>query len=955
MTTRKKNIYIIIFSILLGVILIGGTYAALTGLTVTNAAYSGTTACFDIEYDITNDDGSSPITGTLFPSSNPQGGLSGKVTMSIADDCDTEGIGTINLNVVNATKTLLQKVDEHCEDKTTLKTLTSYTTASACNKTNTKWVTDGTALKYAVYTDIYKEPISTGYVNKNGTIAIYDDFELTHTPTEYYIYIWLDGEISDNSYANASFNGTVTATVAQVTPSVIEKPVLDGGMIPVTIDNDGTVKTVLSTDSSWYDYDNQEWANVVLVKENETDGLVFDGVDDGVELKNVSISSMDAFSFEVDFKLDNIPSTSSTVYSIFTNTESGGFGIDVTYNNMYWGVYDAGVSTYVTVNTTNVEANKRYLVTGIYNNGTISLYINGQFIGSTNTTGSLKDPVNGESIYLGCNPIDDACGGYYLDGTIYSARFYEKALTEEEITSNYNKNIVKTDLLFNYDFSADRRAVYRSNGDINILEDEILAYYTWIPRYKYKMPTKCSSIPEADRNMEDYPECYAPYTMSDTDKANLIAYYEGEDQCDGSAEAISEATALVEYALETGRLNDGYAWYYGTSIVSWVEAYNNGEINDCGVIGEEITLIPSSFNENATFTETPVEIDIAFESASSPMSNGDAINTYRTHPAFWWDDDGDGKVDNGETIAGIWVGKFETSADPSSTCYSSASAANCDIATISTRILPNVSSIRYQRISTQVAIAQLLNSSDNIYGLSNTNTNAHMMKNSEWGAVAYLSHSKYGANTEIRINNNSNYTTGCGASDTSISPSTACNIPYNSTSTPQSTTGNITGIFDMSGGTWESVSGNYGGMVGDSGFTTITANNYYDIYSSNQFTSDNNSNILLCTLDTCGGHALLETKAWYNGVSNFITSNSPWFIRGGVYYYGTSAGIFTSSACSGEASNGATWRSVIIVEKESSVYTVSYDANGGTGSPSSQTKTYGQTLTLSSTMPTRED
>ncbi|MBO5420426.1 MAG: InlB B-repeat-containing protein [Clostridia bacterium] len=34
-------------------------------------------------------------------------------------------------------------------------------------------------------------------------------------------------------------------------------------------------------------------------------------------------------------------------------------------------------------------------------------------------------------------------------------------------------------------------------------------------------------------------------------------------------------------------------------------------------------------------------------------------------------------------------------------------------------------------------------------------------------------------------------------------------------------------------------------------------------------------------------------------------------------------------------------------------YTISYDANGGSGAPSSQTKTYGQTITLSTTKPTR--
>ena len=35
-----------------------------------------------------------------------------------------------------------------------------------------------------------------------------------------------------------------------------------------------------------------------------------------------------------------------------------------------------------------------------------------------------------------------------------------------------------------------------------------------------------------------------------------------------------------------------------------------------------------------------------------------------------------------------------------------------------------------------------------------------MLKNSEWGAVAYLSHSKYGANREVYINNSSGLYTG---------------------------------------------------------------------------------------------------------------------------------------------------------------------------------------------------
>ena len=42
------------------------------------------------------------------------------------------------------------------------------------------------------------------------------------------------------------------------------------------------------------------------------------------------------------------------------------------------------------------------------------------------------------------------------------------------------------------------------------------------------------------------------------------------------------------------------------------------------------------------------------------------------------------------------------------------------------------------------------------------------MKNSEWGAVAYLAHSQYGRNGhEITINNSSNFITGNAANEIS--------------------------------------------------------------------------------------------------------------------------------------------------------------------------------------------
>ena len=67
-----------------------------------------------------------------------------------------------------------------------------------------------------------------------------------------------------------------------------------------------------------------------------------------------------------------------------------------------------------------------------------------------------------------------------------------------------------------------------------------------------------------------------------------------------------------------------------------------------------------------------------------------------------------------------------------------------------------------------------MNDNDNIYGFTD-NDDIHMIKNREWGALAYLSHSKYGKNSMIEVNRNSEYKTGCGPVSLGSTTSGACN------------------------------------------------------------------------------------------------------------------------------------------------------------------------------------
>src|SRR5574344_1012975 len=142
----------------------------------------------------------------------------------------------------------------------------------------------------------------------------------------------------------------------------------------------------------------------------------------------------------------------------------------------------------------------------------------------------------------------------------------------------------------------------------------------------------------------------------------------------------------------------------------------------------------------------PQAISITFEDAATTKSAGTTNGTWLTHPAFTF----------GTTeLNGIWVGKFENSGS-----------------TTNLTIKPNVSSLR------STTVGDLFNATRNQeltyaanYGILSTQIDTHMMKNMEWGAVAYLTSSIYGRYTdtstcitsgcEVWINNNSSFTTGC--------------------------------------------------------------------------------------------------------------------------------------------------------------------------------------------------
>ena len=321
-------------------------------------------------------------------------------------------------------------------------------------------------------------------------------------------------------------------------------------------------------------------------------------------------------------------------------------------------------------------------------------------------------------------------------------------------------------------------------------------------------------------------------------------------------------------------------------------------------------------------------------------------------------------------------------------------------------------SMNYVNNKEAFALCSVLNEDNNVYGLS-SDTDSHLMKNSEWGAAAYLGKSKYGLNTDdIYINNvnmNSGAESGATANDkkdgngkyenpylgvyaiTGVESSKSANEDFVLISSIEqvndadkrksanikvwnevdggksSTTGNVYGIFDMSGGLGErtadyitnkttsnhtaygnsynaytSATKNKKAFVTDEKGNLLNASSKYatmyayspdekaGTYSSDDYTAASilNYNYAKGLQSATNGSkvnrviygsAIFETStagtsnsSWYNDCSYFPSLNTPFFIRGGIWSGGSGAGLFYFSRFDGAAISYHGFRAVLV-------------------------------------------
>ncbi|HCC07944.1 MAG TPA: hypothetical protein DEP72_07315 [Clostridiales bacterium] len=278
------------------------------------------------------------------------------------------------------------------------------------------------------------------------------------------------------------------------------------------------------------------------------------------------------------------------------------------------------------------------------------------------------------------------------------------------------------------------------------------------------------------------------------------------------------------------------------------------------------------------------------------LNASNANTPYKVHPAFNF---------GGAQLTGIWVAKYEASSNGGLV-----------------QVKPGIASwrtISVDAIHTACRAMQTTNSAT--YGISSDTAvvDTHMMKNSEWGAVAYLTEAIRDRD-EIGINDNVSYYTG--------GSSTVATVYTSVTNKEMSTTGNAYGIYDLNGGAWEYVASyvaNGNGNLATYGNSLVTAAvKYKDALTLSPVNTDlgqsGNYTYTGTTLLQTDGMALHEVMSSYLGTStfqgyadyqDFPYSTYPFFVRGGRYGDGAGAGAFAGSDIVGSAVSLVSFRPVL--------------------------------------------
>jgi prepilin-type N-terminal cleavage/methylation domain-containing protein len=444
-----------------------------------------------------------------------------------------------------------------------------------------------------------------------------------------------------------------------------------------------------------------------------------------------------------------------------------------------------------------------------------------------------------------------------------------KAVDLDKADSGFNINRVYTVTNGAISPHLEVKGSVNGTGTIKLDEDGnvqlILEYDLWCATKEYESKTvvirSAPCIPNSDTSGAN-----SPWLLS-----NMIPVRWDGTKWVKADRRNPAATPWYSYGQTAGTRNWANAVLVGETGTYSRDYYESDAAIDREVVAADILAhlvwIPR-FNYAIPSGAGARAISINFEEGVPNAATGNGVGTsFKTHPAFTFGD---------KELTGFWFGKFETTGTLTNMT-----------------ILPSIASLRSNALINVYQSVNELALPDNVYGFITSRVDMRITKNTEWGAVTYLTNSLYGKNATLWKNPSTTYLTGCAGTTATASGAAGCSHYYTSANGQQaSTTGNIYGIYDMAGGAFDFVMGNYLDVPSQSGINMLPNIKYY-----NKYTTTNASTA--CNNQICLGHSLSETSGWYSGTTNFLTYTNPWMLRGNV------SNINTASQFAFDNYNGA--------------------------------------------------
>jgi hypothetical protein len=204
----------------------------------------------------------------------------------------------------------------------------------------------------------------------------------------------------------------------------------------------GSVISYPTTGTTWYDITGNNY-NVTLnngptfSNSGTSSSIVFDGTDDyGIIPYNSAWNYNNNITLEAWVMVTSNTNWYQGIFGPFSLTPAyNGFNFSVNAgtNKFAFLVGGNGGAAYYVQQNTQYSLNTWYHLVGVINNGTSRLYVNG-ILQNDSTSMTVAPPVG--PFMLG--KFYDGINDFYFGGRIANGKFYNRVLSQSEITQNYN-------------------------------------------------------------------------------------------------------------------------------------------------------------------------------------------------------------------------------------------------------------------------------------------------------------------------------------------------------------------------------------------------------------------------------------------------------------------------------------------------------------------------------------